>query len=169
MNTFTLSQDHLRYVSAVETLLRENTSGNKRSVEKLAATFGITNQNLVKELTELAIVLVAREIAHDEKHTILQRYQRIVDLYNHQVNLSHRTSHSMIFQQYSTPAPIAFLAGSYILHGTSGLSAVPGWKKFSRQYTKGFKVDTKNIIGNAHQSPQYFPPLPTYYEPSAGN
>ena len=169
MNTFTHSQDHLRYVSAVETLLRAFASGNKRSVEKLAATFGITNQNLIKELTELAIVLVAREIAHDEKHTLLQRYQRIVDLYNHQVNLSHRTSHSMIFQQYSTPAPIAFLAGSYILRGTSGLSGVPAWKKFSRQYTKGFKVDTKNIIGNAHQSPQYFPPLPTYFEPSAGN
>jgi len=143
MNTFTLSQDHLRYVSAVETLLRAFASGNKRSVEKLAATFGITNQNLVKELTELAIVLVAREIAQDEKHTILQRYQQIVDLYNHQVNLSHRTSHSMIFQQYSTPAPIAFLAGTYVMDGQD----------------KGVQYNKKGKIT------QY----PVYFEPSAGN
>jgi tRNA1(Val) A37 N6-methylase TrmN6 len=35
-------------------------------------------------------------------------------MYRSQVNLSHRTSQSVMLQQYSTPAPIAFLAGSFV-------------------------------------------------------
>jgi hypothetical protein len=101
-----------QFASKVEGDLQSNVPHNKRSVEKLAAAFGITDKTLVKELTELAIVNRARKLAHNAG-TIKERFARIVALYHSQVNLSHRTSQSILLQQYSTPAPIAYLAGVF--------------------------------------------------------
>ncbi|MBS1616227.1 MAG: strawberry notch family protein [Bacteroidetes bacterium] len=98
------------YVQKMLADLKAGVHHNKRSTEKLAATFGIEDKTEVKELTELAIVNRARELAH-APGTTWERYQSIVDLYNRQANLSHRTSNSILLQQYSTPAPIAYLAG----------------------------------------------------------
>ncbi|RYZ30068.1 MAG: hypothetical protein EOO10_04190, partial [Chitinophagaceae bacterium] len=106
-------------VSGQESFLQAITKGiiekhghNKLSVEKLAASFGITDKTEVKELTELAIVKRARELAHSNQ-SIQERFDDIVNLYHSQVNLSHRTSQSILLQQYSTPAPIGFLAGVF--------------------------------------------------------
>lgn len=85
---------------------------NKRTIERIAASYGITDKTEIKEFTELAIVLKARSIAISPLR-IEEKYRKIVDLYQSQVNLSHRTSQSILLQQYSTPAPIAFLAGVF--------------------------------------------------------
>ncbi|MCF8458833.1 MAG: hypothetical protein K9H62_23090 [Bacteroidales bacterium] len=82
-------------------------------VEKLAKSYGLVNKNEIKELSELALVLAARTIAH-ENVPLKQRYNRIVQLYKDQMNISFRTSMSMMLQQFSTPAPISFLASTYI-------------------------------------------------------
>ena len=100
------------FVEKVKDDLATKKAHNKISVEKLAASFGIRDKTEVKELTELAIVNMARELAH-EPGTIKQGFEKIVELYNSQVNLSHRTSQSILLQQYSTPAPIAYLAGVF--------------------------------------------------------
>ncbi len=100
------------FLSAVERDLATKKEHNKLSLEKLAASFGITDKTQVKELTELAIVNRARLLAHSEG-TVKERFQRIVELYYAQVNLSHRTSQSILLQQYSTPAPIGYLAGVF--------------------------------------------------------
>lgn len=100
------------FVTAVERDLATKKEHNKIYLEKLAASFGITDKNEVKELTELAIVNRARLLAHSEG-TVKERFQRIVELYHNQVNLSHRTSQSILLQQYSTPAPIGYLAGVF--------------------------------------------------------
>lgn len=100
------------FVATVEKSLQEKTQHNKKSIEKLAASFGITDKTEVKELTELAIVKRARELAHSGG-TIRERFDKIVELYYSQVNLSHRTSQSILLQQYSTPAPIGYLAGVF--------------------------------------------------------
>ncbi|MBL8015596.1 MAG: hypothetical protein JNK26_05425, partial [Candidatus Doudnabacteria bacterium] len=100
------------FVTAVERDLATKKEHNKLSLEKLAASFGITDKTQVKELTELAIVNRARLLAHSEG-TVKERFQRIVELYYAQVNLSHRTSQSILLQQYSTPAPIGYLAGVF--------------------------------------------------------
>jgi hypothetical protein len=63
-------------------------------------------------LTELAIVKRARDLAH-ANGSVKERFESIVELYHSQVNLSHRTSQSILLQQYSTPAPIAYLAGIF--------------------------------------------------------
>ena len=83
---------------------------NKKSIERIAASYGITDKTEIKEFTELALVLKARSIALSS-FSIEEKYGKIVELYQSQVNLSHRTSQSILLQQYSTPAPIAFLAG----------------------------------------------------------
>ena len=102
-----------KFVTAVQEALQSNSPHNKRSVEKLAASHGITDKTLVKELTELAIVKNARQIAHLSGLSIVQKFEKIVSLYERQVTLSHRTSQSILLQQYSTPAPIGYLAGVF--------------------------------------------------------
>jgi predicted RNA methylase len=86
---------------------------NKVKLQKLANEFGIKEQNLAKELAELSISFVARVYAHNTELTPKERYEKIVKLYESQVNLSHRTSESIMLQQYSTPAPIGYLAGLF--------------------------------------------------------
>ncbi|MFN7703311.1 MAG: strawberry notch-like NTP hydrolase domain-containing protein [Chryseotalea sp.] len=100
------------FIQAIAKDLEQQTKHNKISLEKLAAKYGIADKNLVKELTELAIVQTARKLAH-QPGSVIERYNNIVQLYESQVNLSHRTSQSVLLQQYSTPAPIAYLMGVY--------------------------------------------------------
>lgn len=85
---------------------------NRKSIERIAASYGITDKSEVKEFTEIAIVLKARSIALSSL-PFEAKYEGIVDLYQNQVNISHRTSQSILLQQYSTPAPISFLAGIF--------------------------------------------------------
>jgi hypothetical protein len=107
--------DKKNYISKIQSDLKQGIRHTKTSVESLTKGFGITNKNLVKEFTELAIVLNAREIAQNDKLSTYEKYLDIVALYQSQVNLSMRTSMSVLMQQYSTPAPISFLASSYVL------------------------------------------------------
>lgn len=93
--------------------INNNAKLNKVSVEKMALSYEIKDKNLVKELTEHVIVWIARNIAMSGNDGIKEKFSRIVELYNNQVNLSHRTSQSILLQQYSTPAPIAYLAGLF--------------------------------------------------------
>ncbi|WP_430933286.1 hypothetical protein [Saccharicrinis sp. 156] len=106
--------DKKGYISRIREDLLIGRKHSKTTIESIAKGFGITNKNLVKEYTELAIVLNAREIAHDNSLTTYEKYLDIVALYQSQVNLSMRTSMSVLMQQYSTPAPISFLASSYV-------------------------------------------------------
>lgn len=109
-----LNEDNLEsFVSRIQMELRSKNKHNKTSIEKLASQYGITDKTEVKELTELAIVNECRTITQNNSFSNNEKYELIVDLYNHQVNLSHRTSQSILLQQYSTPAPIGYLAGLF--------------------------------------------------------
>src|SRR5688572_14395008 len=108
----TLAPNLAEFVRLVEADLRAGNQHNKRSIEALAHALKIQDRTEIKELTELAIVNVARELASTNE-TTHQKYESLVKLYNRQVNLSHRTSQSILLQQYSTPAPIAFLMGVF--------------------------------------------------------
>jgi hypothetical protein len=105
--------DFSGFEKAVEKAILSGKKLNKRRLESLANSFGIYNKNLIKELTEYVIVTLARKYAFATKDSF-QNYQNIVGLYKSQVNLSHRTSQSMLLQQYSTPAPVAYLASLYV-------------------------------------------------------
>jgi len=107
-----LTDDQYSFINKIKFLLGKGERHDKRQVEKLAASFCIFDKTEVKELTELAIVAQARILLRDKKST-KDQFKKIVSLYNSQVNLSHRTSQSILLQQYSTPAPIGFLAGIF--------------------------------------------------------
>ena len=153
--------DKKGYISRIREDLRNARKHSKTTIESIAKSFGITNKNLVKEFTELAIILNAREVAHDSSLSTYEKYLDIVALYQSQVNLSMRTSMSVLMQQYSTPAPISFLASSYILKRKS-LSGYKAFKNIVKGSSKG------KIVGNAHltNDKNHFP---KYLEPSAGN
>lgn len=149
------------YISRIREDLKGGRKHSKNTIESIAKSFGIANKNLVKEFTELAIILNAREIAHDSSLTTYEKYLDIVALYQSQVNLSMRTSMSVLMQQYSTPAPISFLASSYILKSGS-LSGYKAFKNIVKGGTKG------KVVGNAHLTNDKND-FPRYLEPSAGN
>jgi hypothetical protein len=136
-----LPANHLQFVEKVKAELSGENRHNKRTIEKMAGFYGISDQNLIKELTELAIVSIARSLAQQPGKGIQQKFSEIVELYHNQVNLSHRTSRSILLQQYSTPAPLAYMMGVYVASGT-GFVAKP-WP--------------------TPQKP------PAFFEPSAGN
>lgn len=103
----------LQFINSLKDRIERGIKDNKLSLEKLAASFKIFDKTTVKELIELTIVDIARSIAGQHHLSLTERYKQIVRLYENQVNLSHRTSQSILLQQYSTPAPIGFLAGIF--------------------------------------------------------
>lgn len=68
----------------------------------------------LQELTETAIVKRARGIASSESTNDAVKFERIKTLYENQPSLNQRDSERVMKQQYSTPAPYAFLADMYV-------------------------------------------------------
>lgn len=68
----------------------------------------------LQELAETAIVKRARGIASSESTNDAVKFERIKTLYDNQPSLNQRDSERVMKQQYSTPAPYAFLADMYV-------------------------------------------------------
>lgn len=68
----------------------------------------------LQELAETAIVKRARGIASSESSNDAVKFERIKTLYENQPSLNQRDSERVMKQQYSTPAPYAFLADMYV-------------------------------------------------------
>lgn len=161
-----LPANHLQFVEKVKAELSGENRHNKRTIEKMAGFYGISDQNLIKELTELAIVSIARSLAQQPGKSIGQKFSEIVELYHNQVNLSHRTSRSILLQQYSTPAPLAYMMGVYVASGT-GLAARLGSVKKGGRFTKNhFRPTPAANTAKPWPTPQK---PPAFFEPSAGN
>jgi P-loop containing NTP hydrolase pore-1/C-terminal domain on Strawberry notch homologue len=113
---------------------------SKLKLEKAALQFGITDKTMVKEIIELAIIAEARSIALQNELSIKEKFENIVKLYQKQAILSHRTSDSIRLQQYSTPAPIAYLMGVY-----AGINTFSSKEKFdSKINRKAFEPSAGN-------------------------
>ena len=68
----------------------------------------------LQELAETAIVKRARGIASSVSTNDAVKFERIKTLYENQPSLNQRDSERVMKQQYSTPAPYAFLADMYV-------------------------------------------------------
>jgi hypothetical protein len=108
-----LTESEIGFIESIKPEIEKGVNMNKTKIENIAKTFGILEQNRAKELTELSISILARNIAHNPNMNTEERFDRLVELYQGQPSLSHRTSESMMMQQYSTPAPIGYLMGIY--------------------------------------------------------
>ena len=73
----------------------------------------LSEQELMQSC-ELAIVLESRRIAQNG-NSIRQQYEELKDLYERQVNIKPLDTKSKVLQQYSTPCPLAYLLGKFIL------------------------------------------------------
>lgn len=78
----------------------------------------------LQELAEVAIVMKARGIASSESTNDAVKFERIKKLYENQPSLNQRDSERVMKQQYSTPAPYAFLADMYVKAGIEVKSAL---------------------------------------------
>ena len=68
----------------------------------------------LQELAETAIVQRARGIASSASTNDAKKFELIKKLYENQPSLNQRDSERVMKQQYSTPAPYAFLADMYV-------------------------------------------------------
>ncbi len=108
-----LRKDDL-FVDHIMSLVERGVSFHSRlSVEKIAQDdFGFTDKQFIKELTEYAIIKIARGYAR--KYSFDDAYQHMVNLYHNQPYSTHQTNVSVELNQYSTPIPIGYLMGKYI-------------------------------------------------------
>jgi hypothetical protein len=74
---------------------------------------GTRESKMADEAIEAGVVMAARSIVdagRKDELTAAEIYDKLVDLYDRQPNLSSRSSTSVSEQAYSTPAPLAFIA-----------------------------------------------------------
>lgn len=88
---------------------------NRPGLEKLGKEHGITKFRSLKELAELAYVTLYRSVAMDPDLTVDEKYTGIQAIYHNQQNMNFGDQETLRLQQYSTPAPIAFLMGQWCL------------------------------------------------------
>ena len=93
-------------------IIRTSEKLNKQKIIALANKNGvIADETQVKELYEVAIMRALKNRLTDDVQT---NYQIAQEIYENQINFNHRTSNSVLLQQYSTPLPLAYLAGAYV-------------------------------------------------------
>lgn len=85
--------------------------------KQIANELGIKNlsDTDLQELIETEVVNLAREIANKEGLTEEKKFQKIVKLYEGQPSLNTRDNDRINLQQYSTPAPMAFVMGRFLI------------------------------------------------------
>lgn len=84
--------------------------------KELSEKAGVGNLSAtdLQELIEAEVVEYARELASEKDKTDKQKYDQIVMLYQMQPSLNARDNDRINKQQYSTPAPMAFLMGLFV-------------------------------------------------------
>jgi len=104
------------FIQRVREEIRNGNQLTKTQLEKIAKEYDITDPSIAKEQAELAIVAEARKIINETPNE-KEAYDKVVEMYGNQPNLTHRTNISVENQQYSTPAPISYVAGLYVADG----------------------------------------------------
>lgn len=110
-------QNEANFINKVKTVL--SLSGFKNGIvglRKIAEDCGLkgVKDTDLQELAETAIVSKAREISTSAATSPGKKFELIKNLYNNQPSLNQRDSERVMKQQYSTPAPYAFLADMYV-------------------------------------------------------
>jgi hypothetical protein len=191
-----LPENDIEFLDLMIKNLETGTRLNRDKVEDIAAeSYGIGDKYTVKELCELAVVIYCRTIGSGNLSPLV-KYEKVVEAYQNQVNLSHRTSESIMLQQYSTPCPISFMAGVFCgfqkswdevpgiksarkeSGGMSGYKAFKGIVKNTSRYEiifdndetyTSYKLDRQLAIDEAISHYKSTHPELKYFEPSAGN
>lgn len=105
-----------KFVDAVKAEIAAGNKINVLALEGMAREAGMTADTRVKlqEYVEQALVEAARDIIDNPMLDDKEKFAEMVELYNKQPSLLQRSSTKVSLQQYSTPLPYAFSAGSYV-------------------------------------------------------
>lgn len=136
----------MNFINEIIALFDKSERINNKDIKRLAEQHNITDLMIVKEAVETAIVLLARNVA-SEKTTVLERFRKIVDIYEKQPFLSQRTSVSIKLQQYSTPVPYAFLVGM-LAKGNRTISNCTVLEPSAGNGALTVLFDKKNVVVN---------------------
>lgn len=114
------SESRRQFIDIVKGKIKNQEKQNIVSLRKLAADLGIdvVDTNL-QEMVEMAVVELSRDMANkswQEKYIL----EGIIDIYDNQPTISMRSANRIELQQYSTPAPTAYIAGLYVAAGKPG-------------------------------------------------
>ena len=90
-----------------------------KKMHEVAETCGVMSENEIAQMAESGIVLSTRKIAQSEE-SLRVRYEKIIDIYNNQPTISPKDGMAKFLRQFSTPAPLAFLAGEFVKGASNG-------------------------------------------------
>ncbi len=107
------------FIGRVKEKLDKEKSGGIRELRKLAEECGLkdVSDTDLQEMAETAVVQKARDIATSRAISNEKKFETIKSVYENQPMLNQRDSERVMKQQYSTPAPYAFLADMYVTEG----------------------------------------------------
>ena len=141
-----ITSDEVGFIAEIKSNIKKGRVLSKSQLNALADKHEVEGgDKRIKELAEYAIVSQARQIV-ESNPLADDAYSEMVDLYTSQPNLTARTSSSIELQQYSTPAPLAYMMGRYVnLHnGVAGFEPSAG----NGLLTIAAGKSVKNIIAN---------------------
>ena len=99
----------------------------------------------LQELAETAIVKRARGIATSASTNDVKKFELIKKLYENQPSLNQRDSERVMRQQYSTPAPYAFLADMYVKGGGKEVKSALEPSAGNGMLTIGLPMDVVHV------------------------
>lgn len=99
----------------------------------------------LQELAETAIVQRARGISSAKSTNNAEKFKRIKKLYENQPSLNQRDSERVMKQQYSTPAPYAFLADMYVKGNGKEIESVLEPSAGNGMLTIGLPMDKVHV------------------------
>lgn len=99
----------------------------------------------LQELAETAIVQRARGISSAKSTNNAEKFKRIKTLYENQPSLNQRDSERVMKQQYSTPAPYAFLADMYVKGNGKGIESALEPSAGNGMLTIGLPMDKVHV------------------------
>ena len=99
----------------------------------------------LQELAETAIVQRARGIASSASTNDAKKFELIKKLYENQPSLNQRDSERVMKQQYSTPAPYAFLADMYVKGGGKEVKSALEPSAGNGMLTIGLPMDVVHV------------------------
>ncbi len=112
-----LRNEYGQFVDDITKRLRNGESLDLAKVKKIAKDYPEITPDRLLQLCEVAVVLASKCIIAKET-SLRAKFEELVDLYNRQPTITPNNTKSLLLQQYSTPCPLAFLAGKYVESNT---------------------------------------------------
>ena len=141
-------QNEATFINKVKTVL--SLGGFKNGIvglRKIAESSGLKDvkDTDLQELAETAIVSKAREILSSPATSNEKKFELIKQLYQNQPSLNQRDSERVMRQQYSTPAPYAFLADMYVKGGGKEVKSALEPSAGNGMLTIGLPMDVVHV------------------------